>query len=148
MGDAMRFRPLIALSALVILFCLSAVSLAASANGSAGEMPAVYDGQPLVINFKEQPANAEESLIAHNRSINVIYTSEELLPGEQPFVAVIDAIQGDGFNPLWQEVEIHFISEPRQFLSDDEILQAASAGEISLDVTDEVYRCSVVNKNP
>ncbi len=26
------------------------------------------------------------------------------------FIAVLDAIQGDGFNPLWQEVDVIFDS--------------------------------------
>src|SRR5437879_13787048 len=33
---------------------------------------------------------------------------EGALPGGQSFVSVIDAIQGDGFNPLWLEAQITF----------------------------------------
>ena len=61
---------------------------------------------------------------------------------------MIDAIQGDGFNPLWHQVLIVFNPgfTPHQFFSDDEVLAAAAGAnpEITLDVTDEVYRCSVV----
>jgi len=119
---------------------------AGSENGSGGQMPAFYDGRPFTINFKEEPANAEESLLEHNGSINVIYMSDEGLPGNKPFISVLDAIQGDGFNPLWQEVQIVFNDgfTPRQLLSDDEVDEAADAGEITLVPTDEVYRCSVV----
>jgi hypothetical protein len=67
---------------------------------------------------------------------------------EQDFAPVIDAIQGDGFNPLWLQVLISFNAgfTPHQFVSEEEI-EAAAAGanpEITLIVTDEVYRCSVV----
>jgi hypothetical protein len=61
---------------------------------------------------------------------------------------VIDAIQGDGFNPLWLQVLIVFNQgfTPHQFFSDDEVEDAAAGPdpEITLVVTDEIYRCSVV----
>ena len=61
------------------------------------------------------------------------------------FTSVLDAIQGDGFNPLWQEVQIVFLTiPPQQFSSDNNILAAAAAGQIMLVPTTEVYRCSVV----
>ena len=61
------------------------------------------------------------------------------------FTSVLDAIQGDGFNPLWQEVQIRFLTIPvQQFTSDNDILAAAALGEIALRPTTEVYRCSVV----
>ena len=61
---------------------------------------------------------------------------------------MINAIQGEGFNPLWQQIRIVFNDgfTPHQFFSDEEI-EAAAAGdnpEITLVATDEVYRCSVV----
>jgi hypothetical protein len=63
---------------------------------------------------------------------------------------VIDAIQGDGFNPLWLQVLIVFNPgfTPHQFTSDEDIAEAASGPhpEISFEVTDEVYRCAVVGK--
>src|SRR5207247_170022 len=68
------------------------------------------------------------------------------LPGGQPFDAVLDAIQGDGFNPLWREVQITFNPgvTPHQLTRDDDILDAAAPGEITLSSEGEVYRCSVV----
>ena len=61
---------------------------------------------------------------------------------------MIDAIQGEGFNPLWHQVLIIFNSgvTPRQFTSEDEVLAAAAVAhpEITLVPTDEVYRCSIV----
>ena len=68
------------------------------------------------------------------------------LPGGEPFVSVIDAIPGDGFNPIWEEVQITFTDDntPRQLFSDDEIEAALNAGEITLTFTVEVYWCPVV----
>jgi hypothetical protein len=59
---------------------------------------------------------------------------------------VINAIRGEGFNPLWQQVLIVFNAgfTPDQFTSEAEVLAAAQAGEITLGTTGEVYRCSVV----
>jgi hypothetical protein len=45
------------------------------------------------------------------------------LDEEQDFVPVIDAIQGEGFNPLWRQILIVFNPgfAPHQFLSADEV---------------------------
>ena len=120
-----------------------------SMNGAAGQMPAYYDGQLFTVNMKEMPKDASASLIANNSSINKIYASNDL-DEEQDFIPVINAIQGDGFNPLWQQILIVFNPgfTPHQFVSDEEV-EAAAAGanpEITLVVTDEVYRCSVVGQ--
>ena len=117
-------------------------ALAGSPNGSASQRPVFYDGGQVTVNMFEVPASA---LLDSNRSINTIYATNDL-DEEQDFLSVIDAIQGDGFNPLWHQVLIAFNpgSTPHQFFSDDEVLAAAAAGEITLDSTDEVYRCSIV----
>src|SRR5204862_6629636 len=127
-------------------FAVLSPLFAASKNGRAGVMPAYYDAELFTINFKEQPAGAEKALLAHNGSINVIYMSDDGLPGGLPFVSVLDAIQGDGFNPLWVEVQVVFNPGfvAHQLFSDDEVNDAAAAGEINLVPTDEVYRCSVI----
>ena len=142
-------RAFISIPLALLLSILGAgVAHAASMNGAAGQMPAVYDGNTVTVNMKEMPAGASAALIAHNGSINTIYATNDL-DEEQDFFPVIDAIQGDGFNPLWRQVLIHFTgSAPHQFASDDEVLAAAAAGEITLEVTDEVYRCSVVGQKP
>jgi hypothetical protein len=129
----------------ITLNLMASLAWAANSAGRGGVMPAIYDGQLFTINFFELEGSAE-SLIAHNTSINVIYTSEDLLPGGEMFVAVLDAIQGDGFNPLWVEAEIEFTPghTPRQLMSDDEIEAAVASGEIIVTFTDEVYRCSVI----
>jgi hypothetical protein len=131
----------------VTLVSSSTLSLAdgGPGNGSAGQMPAFYDGELFTVNMKEMPNS--DPLIAHNRSINVIYASNDL-DEEQDFVPVLDAIQGDGFNPLWLQVLIVFNPgfTPHQFTSDVEVEAAADGNnpEITLVVTDEVYRCAVV----
>ena len=116
-----------------------------SPNGAATQMPAYYDGELFTVNMFEVPAS--DPLIEHNSSINIIYATNDL-DEEQDFAPVIDAIQGDGFNPLWLQVLIEFNAgfTPHQFFSDDEVEAAASGAnpEITLIVTDEVYRCAVV----
>jgi hypothetical protein len=99
--------------------------------------------------MKEQPDNASDSLIENSPSINEIFASNDL-DEEQDFIPVIDAIQGEGFNPLWRQILIVFNEgfTPHQFVSEEEI-EAAAAGtnpEITLVETDEVYRCSVVGR--
>lgn len=117
----------------------------ASMNGRAGTMPAFYDDKLFTINFK-QLAMSQAKLLLHNKSLNTIYMDDAGLPGGQMFTSVLDAIQGDGFNPLWQEVQISFAPgvTPHQFTSDTDILAAAAAHQITLTPTGEVYRCSVI----
>jgi hypothetical protein len=126
-----------------------ALAASASSNGAAGQMPAYYEGQLFIVNMKEMPDNASESLIPKNGSVNEIYASNDL-DEEQDFIPVIDAIQGEGFNPLWRQILIVFNpgSKPHQFVSEDQIEEAAAGPdpEIHLVETDEVYRCSVVGR--
>ena len=121
----------------------------ASMNGAAGQMPAYYEGQLFTVNMKELSDTASESTIDKNQSVNEIYASNDL-DEEQDFIPVIDAIQGEGFNPLWRQILIVFNAgfTPHQFVSEDQV-EAAAAGpnpEITLVETDEVYRCSVVGR--
>jgi len=124
----------------------AALAAQGNTNGAAGQMPAFYEGELFTVNMFEVPA-AEGSLIENNRSINTIYASNDL-DEEQDFIPVIDAIQGEGFNPLWQQVLIVFNEgfAPHQFVSEAQVLAAAAGAhpEITLVETDEVYRCSVV----
>jgi hypothetical protein len=123
----------------------AALAAEGSKNGAAGQMPAFYDCDLFTVNMKEMPEGASDALLATNPSVNTIYATNDL-DEEQDFFPVIDAIQGDGFNPLWQQFLIHFNqgNTPHQFCSDEEVEEAADAGEITLEETDEVYRCSVV----
>ncbi len=137
-------------SALIAFLFASAIrARAGSMNGVAGIMPAFYDGVLFNINFKELPPGGEAATLTHNGSINTIYMSDQAEAHGFTFVSVLDAIQGDGFNPLWQEVQIVFNNPSAftQFTSDTDILAAANAGQIQLVPTNEVYRCSVIGKN-
>src|SRR6266851_2943650 len=68
-------------------------------TGRAGAMPAYYDGQLFTINFMELSSTAEQEVLKNNKSINIIYCVVDCQ--NSPFVAVINAIQGQGpgFNP-------------------------------------------------
>ncbi len=143
----MKKQILCIMSVLVVM--IGSRTLAATSKGSFSVMPAYYDHNLLTIQFVEFPSSAESMLLQHNQSLNFIYQSDPGLAGGAPFISVIDAIPTDGFNPVWQEVQIAFNAgfAPRQLFSDDEVLAAAMDGEISLTFTDEVYWCPVVGHN-
>ena len=123
---------------------------AGSTQGSASAIPAYYDHNLFTIHFVEFSPQAERALLQHNGSLNFIYQSDPGLPGGEPFVSVIDAIPGDGFNPIWEEVQVAFTpgNTPRQLFSDTEVEAAFEAGEITLRHTGEVYWCPVVGPKP
>ena len=124
----------------------AALAAQGSPNGAATQRPVFYEGDQVTVNMFEVPA-AEDSLLDNNSIVNTIYASNDL-DDEQDFLSVIDAIQGDGFNPLWHQVLIVFNGgfTPHQFVSEDQVLAAAAGAhpEITLVSTDEVYRCSIV----
>ncbi|HKO22061.1 MAG TPA: hypothetical protein VJX91_05355 [Candidatus Eisenbacteria bacterium] len=126
----------------------ASASTSGSDKGAAGEMPAFYDGKLITINSVEVPEGSSDATIENDKSLNEIYATNDL-DDPQDFFPVIDAIQGDGFNPLWRQNLIVFNPgfTPHQFTSDEEVLNAASGAnpQIHLIVTDEVYRCAVVN---
>ena len=110
--------------------------------GKSTQISAFHDGNQVTINIFEVPSS--EALIAKNKSVNDIYVTNDL-DEEQDFAPVIDAIQGDGFNPLWHQMLIVFNTiPPQQFTSEDEVEAAADAGQITLVDTGEVYICAVV----
>ena len=115
-------------------------------QGAASKRPVFYEGERVTVNMFE--VSASDPLLEHNGAVNTIYASNDL-DEEQDFNSVIDAIPGDGFNPLWHQVLIVFNQgvTPHQFVSEDEVLAAAAGAhpEITLVSTDEVYRCSVVS---
>jgi hypothetical protein len=139
---------LIVAPALGLLLVTSAQ--AQKVSGAASSIPAYYDHNLFTIHFVEFSPTAEQALLQHNKSLNFIYQSDPGLPGGQPFISVIDAIPGDGFNPIWEEVQIAFTAghTPRQLFSDNEVAAAAAAGEITLTLTGEVYWCPVVGQKP
>jgi hypothetical protein len=127
----------------------AALAAKGNVNGAAGQRPAFYEGELFTVNMKELSEAASASIIAKNQSLNEIYASNDL-DEEQDFISVIDAIQGDGFNPLWHQILIVFNPgfTPHQFVSAEEVEAAATGAspEITLVETDEVYRCSVVGR--
>ena len=117
-------------------------------NGASTQRPVFYEGRLVTVNMFEVPA-ADGSVLDRNQSVNTIYATNDL-DDEQDFNSVIDAIQGEGFNPLWHQVLIVFNpgSTPHQFTSEAQVLAAAAGAhpEITLVSTDEVYRCSIVGR--
>ena len=104
----------------------------------------------FTIHFVEFPPAAEQALLQHNASLNFIYQSDPGLPGNQLFISVIDAIPTDGFNPIWEEVQVAFTAgnTPRQLFSDDQVLAAAASGEVTRTLSGEVYWCPIVGPGP
>jgi len=133
---------------LVALTASGALAAQGNPNGAASQRPVFYEGRLVTVNMFEVPA-ADGSLLDRNQNVNTIYASNDL-DDEQDFNSVIDAIQGEGFNPLWHQVLIVFNpgSTPHQFVSEDDVLAAAAGAhpEITLVSTDEVYRCSIVGQ--
>ena len=115
-----------------------------SPNGASTQRPVFYEGKQVTVNMFEVPSSEK---LLDNPNLNTIYASNDL-DEEQDFLSVIDAIQGEGFNPLWHQVLIVFNPgfTPHQFVSEDQVLAAAAGAnpEITLVSTDEVYRCSIV----
>jgi hypothetical protein len=124
---------------------LSAVASEGNTKGAAGEIPAFFNGKGVTINVKQLSDTAAASIIAHNKSLNIIYVTNDL-DEKQEFAPVINAVPGQGFNALWLQVEIQYNPgvTPHQFTSEADILAAAKAGQITLINTGEVYRDSVV----
>src|SRR5262245_2119175 len=116
-----------------------------SPNGASTQRPVFYEGHRVTVNMFEVPKS--DPLLERHKGVNTIYASNDL-DDEQDFFSVIDAIQGEGFNPLWHQVLIVFRAgfTPHQFTSEDQVLAAAAGPhpEIRLVSTDEVYRCSIV----
>jgi hypothetical protein len=143
-----KLRP----AAALLLAALALTTIPASAGVKNGNMMAYYDDQLFTINFMELPPGGEAAVLTHNGSVNTIYMCDQCMTGPNPFmfISVLDAIQGDGFNPLWNEVQIVFNAgvTPHQFTSDNDILAAFKAGKITLSQTPEVYRCSVLGPGP
>src|SRR5438445_9254174 len=139
MGGAAMKRCVLAilLTALVALAWTGPVS-AASNNGAAGQMPAYYDGQLFTINLAL--LSSGETLIQQNKSINTIYMCDQCESSGVSFVSVLDAIQGDGFNPLWLEVQIAFNAghAPHQLTFETDILAWGASGASALASTAEV----------
>jgi hypothetical protein len=136
-----RYASLALIVGVVLALSGTSSALASNPNGSGGDMPAYYDGQIFTINLKLLKPDLHK-----NPSFNTIYQCDSCEDLGLNFVSVLDAIQGDGFNPIWEEVQITFNPgvQPVQLTSDTAVLDAEAAGQITLTDTEEFYRCSVV----
>jgi hypothetical protein len=136
-----RYASLALIVGVVLALSGTSPALASNPNGSGGDMPAYYDGQIFTINLKLLKPDLHK-----NPSFNTIYECDSCEDSGLNFVSVLDAIQGDGFNPIWEEVQITFKPgvQPVQLTSDTAVLAAEAAGQITLTDTEEFYRCSVV----
>jgi hypothetical protein len=134
-------RSLLLVLGVTLIVSMASTAHAANTNGSGGDMPALYDGRTFTINFKLLHPD-----LHRNPSFNTIYQCDSCAAQGLNFISVLDAIQGDGFNPIWEEVQINFKPgvTPVQLTSDTAVLAAAAAGTITLTDTEEFYRCSVV----
>jgi hypothetical protein len=148
--EQLEYRAVPAAHALPVGLALGATPTAQVAtdgnpNGAAGEIPAFFDGRSVTINRKELSDTASASIIAHNKSLQIIYVTNDL-DEPQDFAPVINAVPSQGMNALWLQVKIEFNAgfTPHQFTSEADILAAAKAGEITLVNTGEVYRDSGV----
>ena len=104
------------MGAAILTLSLAGGAKAGTTSGSASAIQAYYDHELFTIQFVEFSPAAEQKLLQHNQSLNFIYQSDAGLPDGAPFVSVIDAIPTDGFNPVWEEVQINFTAgnTPRQ----------------------------------
>ncbi len=102
-------------------------------------------GNCLILYLLSFLRKLKEVLLLTTR-VSILFYRCDALAG---FISVIDAIPGDGMNAVWQEVQILFNTiPPRQFLSDNDVLAAASLNQITLVFTTEVYTCPVIGKKP
>src|SRR5262245_25910598 len=59
-------------------------------NGAAGEIPAFFNGKSVTTNVKQLSDTAAASIVAHNKSLNIIYVTNDL-DDPQQFAPVINA---------------------------------------------------------
>src|SRR5262245_61948672 len=57
---------------------MAAAATQGNPNGAAGEIPSFFDGKSFTINRKELSDTASASIIAHNKSLNIIYVTNDL----------------------------------------------------------------------
>jgi hypothetical protein len=104
-GVISRINIILSTGFVVVALTGGAALAQGSPNGASTQRPVFYEGQQVTVNMFEVPAS--DPLTAHNKGVNTIYASNDL-DDEQDFLSVIDAIQGEGFNPLWHQVLIVF----------------------------------------
>ena len=116
-----------------------APAVSADENGRASAMLGFYDCEQHVILHKDISEGAAAALAAHNGQLNTIF----IFP-DGSNLDVVDAIQTEGFNPLWQEVEVTWNVTPYLLCSDDQIFDAEMRGDVTLTSTGELESCPVV----
>jgi hypothetical protein len=95
------------------------------------------------------PLETVESL-AGVPQVATLYLFMNGVKGPNPFgfqMNVIDTIPGeDGYSPLWLHTFVEWAqgAEPRELTSEDAILEAEAAGELTLETTELVINCPVV----
>jgi hypothetical protein len=140
----MKNQSLKLIGAAVLAFTLVGGVPAQSTSGISSEIQAYYDCNLLNILFVEFTGTAAANLLQHNKSINNIWQQDTRVGGNP----VIDAIPGDGFNPVWAERQITFLpgKTPRLLCRDDDVNNAVDNGEIEDPLTGDVYWCPVIGK--
>src|SRR5574337_1258617 len=97
----------------LVLLALTVPAMAQTTNGKFSQIPAYYDARLFTITFQELPPGGEAAVLMNNKSVNHIYRSDQAEACGTPVISVIDALpgpgEGPGFNPLWQEVQIHYL---------------------------------------
>lgn len=148
------FFAMFVLAVFLLALTIPAMAQRPGPNGVASQIPAYYDGRLFTITFTELPPGGEAAVLSHNKSVNHIYRSDQAENCNTPVISVIDVIpgpgEGPGFNPLWNEVQIHYLGgcpSVVQFTSDNDILPQVGV-TITLTPTTEVYTCSVVGPGP
>src|SRR5215471_12030409 len=108
--------------ALTLVGGTRAGSSGGSTNGIASEIQAYYDCSLLNILFVKFTGTAAANLVQHNKSINIIWQQDPSVPADENH-PVINAIPGDGFNPVWQEMQIKIVAgrNPGQLCRDDDV---------------------------
>jgi hypothetical protein len=109
-----------------------------TSRAPAGAVPCFFNNRLVSIFIIPLSPNAAAQQLLHNKNLNTIFEAVGFTP-------VIDEIQGPGFNPLWQVVNITFNRgvAPHQFTSAADIL-AAPSSEITLTFTNMVDTVPVV----
>src|SRR5438876_174650 len=96
-----------------------------------------YDHLVQVELKEEHPKPPKPS---EDSELNTIYRSSALVNG-QPFIDVIGILPEDEFEGHCLEVDLHFTVQPYQLTSEQAIEEAVRRGDITLQVTERVFRC-------
>src|SRR5438309_368460 len=97
-------------AAVLMLAAAPLVLAGGNANAPPAPVPSYYDAKLFTIFFVELPPGGEKATLLHNGQINHIYQSDQAQALGFNFVDVIDAVPADGMNPVWQGVQITFLT--------------------------------------